>query len=83
VVGVVALAVGAVWWAFDADPARGNVILVLGLVAVVVGVVSAHRASAPGQRILFVIAGLLATLLVLDIVQLVRVLVDQRSAHSA
>jgi hypothetical protein len=37
--GVPLLLAGALWWAFDANPARGSALVVLGLAIVVAGLV--------------------------------------------
>ena len=81
--GVVVGLLGAAWWAFDADPSRGKVLLVVGVILAIAGRGIGHRLGWRGQRILLVIVSVAALLVVLDAVHLIQVINDQRSAHSA
>ena len=81
--GLALCVLGAAWWAFDADPGRGQVLLVAGVVVAVAGRGLVHRLGPRGQRLLVVIAVLVALLLLIDAVHLAQVALDQRGSHPA
>jgi predicted MFS family arabinose efflux permease len=82
-VGGVIAVLGAAWWAFDADPARGRWLLLIGAVVMVVALAVMNRLSASGQKVLLAIALVLAVLAVVDAVQLVQTINEQRSTRDA
>lgn len=75
--------VGAAWWAFDADPLRGQVLLVVSAATAIAGRAVADRLSPRGQRLLLLVVSVLALGLVLEVVHLVQVVMDQRASHPA
>ena len=81
--GLVMGLVGAAWWAFDADPLRGQVLLVVGAAAAVTGRTITHRLGPRGQRLLLIVVAVVALVLVIEAVHLVQVVADQRASHPA
>lgn len=80
-VGGVIAVLGGAWWAFDADPARGRWLLLIGAVVMVVALAVMNRLSATGQKVVLVVALVLAVLAVVDAVHLVQTIQDQRAAR--
>jgi hypothetical protein len=80
--GAAVALLGAAWWAFDADPMQGKVLLVLGWIVVVAGRFVGPRLSQRGQHVLLVAVSLAALLVVVDAVHLIQVINDQRAAHT-
>jgi hypothetical protein len=83
ILGVVVTLLGAAWWAFDADPTRGKILLVLGVILAVGGRFVGHRLSRRGQRVLLVAVSVAALLVLVDAVHLIQVVNDQRASHAA
>ena len=81
--GVVIGLVGAAWRAFDADPLRGQVLLVAGAAAAIAGRTVTHRVGPRGQRLLLIVVTVVALVLVIEAVHLVQVVMDQRASHPA
>ena len=82
ILGVVVALLGAAWWAFDADPTRGKILLVLGVILAVGGRFVGHRLSRRGQRVLLVAVSVAALLVLVDAVHLIQVVNDQRASHA-
>ena len=80
--GAVVGLLGAAWWAFDADPTRGKVLLVVGVILAFAGRSIGHRVGPRGQRVVFVIVSVAALLVLVDAVHLIAVVDDQRAAHT-
>jgi hypothetical protein len=72
---------GAAWWAFDAGPRRGQVLLVIGATLAIAGRAIAQRLSPGGQRILLIVVSVAAVLVLIDAVHLIQVVDDQRASH--
>ena len=81
--GAVVGLLGAAWWAFDADPARGRALLVVGVVLAAAGHVVGDRLGRRGQRFLLVVVSVSALLVLADVVHLTQVIDAHGSAHSA
>jgi hypothetical protein len=81
--GVAVALLGAAWWAFDADPMRGMVLLVVGWILAVAGRFVGQRLSQRGQRVLLVAVSVAALLVLVDAVHLIQVVSDQRASNAA
>ena len=81
--GVFVALLGAAWWAFDADPMRGKVLLLLGSILEVAGRFVGRRLTQRGQRVLLVAVSVAALLVLVDAVHLIQVINDQRASRAA
>ena len=80
--GLLLAAAGGIWWAWDADPAKGKALLLAGMLIAVAGFVLARRPAAVPARAVTVMAVLVTLFAAYGIWAAVIIILSQRAPHT-
>jgi hypothetical protein len=74
---------GGIWWAWDANPNRGKVLLLVGLLIALTGVVLTRRTDRLPARAVAVVAVLIVLFAGYEIWDAISTIATQDAAHTA